>query len=50
MNDQEKQLYEKVNLDKLKTEIEVLTTSKEHFNIVKPDSIDNDFDKWHEDK
>ena len=50
MNDQEKQLYEKVNLDKLKTEIEVLTTRKEHFNIVKPDSIDNDFDKWLEEK
>ena len=49
MNDREKQLHEKLNLEKLKTEMEILTTRREHFRI-KLDSIDNDFNEWLEEK
>ena len=45
MNTQEKQLHEKLNLEKL----EILTTTREHFKV-KLDSIDNDFNKWLEEK
>ena len=44
MNDREKQLYEKRNVEKLKTEIEILTTRREHFRV-KLDTIDNDFNE-----
>ena len=44
MNDWEKLLYEKLNLEKLKTEREILTRRGEHFRV-KLDSIDNDFNK-----
>lgn len=49
MNNQEKQLYQKLNLEKLKIEIEILKTRKEQFRV-KLDSIDNDFNKWIEEK
>ena len=49
MNDREKQLYEKLNLEKLKTEMEIVTTRKKHFRV-KMDSIDNDFNKWIQEK
>ena len=49
MNDREKQLYEKLNLEKLKTEMEILTASREHFRE-KLDSIDNYFNKWLQEK
>ena len=49
INDREKRLYEKLNLGKLKTEMEVLTTRREHVRV-KLDSIDNDFNKWHQEK
>ena len=49
MNDREKQLYEKLNLEKLKTEMEIVTTRKKHFRV-KMDSIDNDFNKWMQEK
>ena len=45
MNDQEKQLYEKLSLEKLKTEMEVLATRREHFRL-KLDNIDNEFKAW----
>ena len=45
MNTQEKQLHEKLNLEKL----EILTTTRERFKV-KLDSIDNDFNKWLEEK
>ena len=45
MNDRKKQLYEKLNLEKLKTEMEILTTRRKHFRV-KLDSIDNEFNKW----
>ena len=44
MNDWEKLLYEKLNLEKLKTESEILKRRGEHFRV-KLDSIDNDFNK-----
>ena len=44
MNDWEKLLYEKLNLEKLKTEREILTRRGEDFRV-KLDSIDNDFNK-----
>ena len=49
INDREKQLYEKLNLEKLKTETEILTTRTEHFTV-KLGSIGNDFNKWLQDK
>ena len=49
INDWEKLLYEKLNLEKLKTEMEILTRRREHFRV-KLDSIDNDFNKWFQDK
>ena len=49
MNDQEKHLYEKLNLEKLKTKMEILTTRREHFRV-KLDSTDNDFNEWLEKK
>ena len=49
MNDREKQLYEKLNLEKLKTEMEILTARSEHFRV-KLSSIDNDFNKWIQEK
>ena len=49
MNNREKQLYQKLNLEKLKIEIEILKTRKEQFRV-KLDSIDNDFNKWIEEK
>ena len=49
MNDREKQLYEKLNLEKLKTEMEILTARREHFRV-KLSSIDNDFNKWIQEK
>ena len=41
--------YEKLNLEKLKTEMEILTTRREHFRE-KLDSIDDDFNKWLQEK
>ena len=49
MNNREKQLYQKLNLEKLKIEIEILKTRKEQFRV-KLGSIDNDFNKWIEEK
>ena len=49
MNSQEKQLNEEHNLEKLKTEMEVLTTRMEHFRV-KLDRIDNNFNEWLEEK
>ena len=49
MNDREKQLYEKLNLEKLKTEMEILTARREHFRV-KLSSIDNDLNKWIQEK
>ena len=40
---------EKLNFEKLKTEMEILTTSMEHFRE-KLDSIDNYFNKWLQEK
>ena len=37
MNDQEKNIYNKLALEKLKTEIEILTNKRDHFR----DSIDS---------
>ena len=50
MNDREKQVYEKRNLEKLKTEMELVATRREHFWVVKLDRIDNDFNEWLEEK
>ena len=49
MSDPEKQLYEKLNLEKLKTEMEILTTKKEHLRV-QLDSTDNDFNEWLQEK
>ena len=49
MNDRKKQLYEKLNLEKLKTEMEILTTRRKHFRV-KLDSTDNEFNKWRQKK
>ena len=49
MNNQEKQLNEEHNLEKLKTEMEVLTTRMEHFRV-KLDRIDNNFKERLEEK
>ena len=49
MNNQEKQLNEEHNLEKLKTEMEVLTTRMEHFRV-KLDRIDNNFNERLEEK
>ena len=45
MNDHEKKIYEKLNLEKLKTEMEIITTRREHFRL-KLDSIDSEFKAW----
>ena len=37
------------NLEKLKTEMQILTTRREHFRE-KLDGIDNDFNKWLQEK
>ena len=50
MNDREKQLYEKLNLEKLKTEMELVATRRDHFLVAKLDSIDNDFNELLEEK
>ena len=45
MNDHEKKIYEKLNLEKLKTEMEILTTRREHFRL-QLDSTDSEFKAW----
>ena len=49
MNDREKQLYKKVDLEKIKTGMEILTARREYFRV-QLDSIDNDFNEWLEEK
>ena len=49
MNDWGKHLYEKLNLETLKTKVEILTKRREHLEL-KLDNIDNDFNKWLEKK
>ena len=49
LNLHDEQIYEKLNLEKLKTERETLTTRREHFRV-KLDNIDNYFNRWLEEK